>query len=352
MACQVVLWQSLVASAADSAVVLMYHRFGEDAYPSTNLRLDQLEAHISVIKAGGHVVIPLAEVVEALNYGQEIPERAVALTVDDAYESFWTEGWPRFRAAGFPVTLFVATDAVDQAAPGMMNWDKIRSAEKEGVTVAAHSAAHTHYPSLGEADVESDLARMNSSFLEHLGAVPTLFAYPYGEAGTADMALVEAAGFAAAFGQHSGPVYSEAGRYYLPRFPLNEAFGELDRFRLVIDTLPLKVTSISPHNPVLTNNPPSLTLAIPMASNFLKSLTCYGPGGHPISTTVGASLVHLDPEGAFPLGRVRINCTLREQGSRWRWFGWQMIAGFVSDGLAVHGRYQNQYLPNVQVPRN
>jgi len=319
----------------------MYHRFGEDDYPSTNVRLDQIEAHIAVLKASGHVVIPLAEVVEALNYGQEIPERAVALSVDDAYESFWTEAWPRFRAAGFPVTLFVATDAVDQALPGMMTWDNIRNAKKEGVTIAAHSAAHAHYPSLGEADVESDLNRMNNSFLEHLSAVPNLFAYPYGEAGTADMAMVEAAGFAAAFGQQSGPVYSEARRYYLPRFPLNEVFGELNRFRLVIDTLPLKVTRISPHDPVLRTNPPSLALAIPMPLNMLKLLACYGPNDRVIPTVVETSLVRLDPEAAFPLGRARINCTLREQGGRWRWFGWQMIAGFVSDGLAVHGRYQN-----------
>ena len=34
------------AVAAGSAVVLMYHRFGEDAYPSTSITIKQFEAHI------------------------------------------------------------------------------------------------------------------------------------------------------------------------------------------------------------------------------------------------------------------------------------------------------------------
>ena len=31
---------------ATSSVIFMYHRFGEDQYPSTNIKLDQFKAHI------------------------------------------------------------------------------------------------------------------------------------------------------------------------------------------------------------------------------------------------------------------------------------------------------------------
>ena len=40
------------AAAADSAVILMYHRFGETQFPSTNIRLEQLNAHINELKKG------------------------------------------------------------------------------------------------------------------------------------------------------------------------------------------------------------------------------------------------------------------------------------------------------------
>ena len=40
-------WGGMIsAQAADSAVVVMYHRFGESDFPATNIRVDQFEAHI------------------------------------------------------------------------------------------------------------------------------------------------------------------------------------------------------------------------------------------------------------------------------------------------------------------
>ncbi|MEE1569760.1 MAG: hypothetical protein V1255_07605, partial [Alphaproteobacteria bacterium] len=48
-----------VAQTADStdsntsAVVLMYHRLGEDSLPSTNIRINQFESHIAELSSGG-----------------------------------------------------------------------------------------------------------------------------------------------------------------------------------------------------------------------------------------------------------------------------------------------------------
>ena len=64
-------------AAADSAVVLMYHRFGEDSFPSTNIKVEQLEAQLEDLRAGGYSVVPLSEVVEALIGGGSLPPRAV-----------------------------------------------------------------------------------------------------------------------------------------------------------------------------------------------------------------------------------------------------------------------------------
>ncbi|HLT76966.1 MAG TPA: chitin deacetylase, partial [Ferrovibrio sp.] len=47
------------AVAADHAAILMYHRFGEDSVPSTNIRLEQFDAHIAELTAGRYSVLPL-----------------------------------------------------------------------------------------------------------------------------------------------------------------------------------------------------------------------------------------------------------------------------------------------------
>ena len=36
--------------AAEGAVVLMYHRFGESRFPSTSIRLEQFEAHLAELR--------------------------------------------------------------------------------------------------------------------------------------------------------------------------------------------------------------------------------------------------------------------------------------------------------------
>ncbi len=48
-----------VALAENSAVVLMYHRFGEGKYPSTNVTIAQFEAHIRELTSGAYTVLPV-----------------------------------------------------------------------------------------------------------------------------------------------------------------------------------------------------------------------------------------------------------------------------------------------------
>ncbi len=99
--------------AMPSAVVVIYHRFGEDTLPSTNISLDQFEAHLRLLQDGNYNVVPLEEVVIALRDGTALPDRTIAITIDDTFRSIYTEAFPRFQVAGFPFTVFVNTDSVD-----------------------------------------------------------------------------------------------------------------------------------------------------------------------------------------------------------------------------------------------
>ena len=71
------------AAAADSAVILIYHRFGEIAFPSTNIRLAQFEAHIAELSSGPYTVMSVPDIVAAIRQGRELPDRTVGITIDD-----------------------------------------------------------------------------------------------------------------------------------------------------------------------------------------------------------------------------------------------------------------------------
>ena len=217
------------AIAASSAVIVMYHRFGEDTLSSTNTRIEQFEAHIDELSSGGYPVLPVPDIVAALRTGATLPDRTVGITVDDAFMSVYQEAWPRLKAAGLPFTLFVSTNPIDSQAHGMMSWDQIRELADAGVTIGHHGAAHAHMAEAGPEANAADIAKATRRFQAELGRVPELFAYPYGEFSRSLAEMVSAAGFTAAFGQHSGvahegprpcpcrcPTSRRATRYWAP----------------------------------------------------------------------------------------------------------------------------------------
>ena len=319
----------LVAPAfgdAGSAVVLMYHRFGVEADPSTNIRLDQFEGHLETLKSGGYTVLPLPEIVAKLKNDESLPDLTVGLTIDDAHRSVYEEAWPRLREAGFPFALFVSTDFVDAGSPESMSWEQLRELARKGVTIGNHGAAHDHMTSLDIAENMNNIAKASRRISEETGQQPELFAYPYGEFDLTLRKRVAEAGFTAAFGQHSGVIHGRSHFYSLPRFSLNQQFGDLSRFRLVIRTLPLPVVDVTPSDPVLTVNPPPLGFTVDGDLGNLSALRCYASDrGEAAIERLGERRFEVRLAEPLPPGRARFNCTMPAANGRWRWHGVQFL---------------------------
>lgn len=306
---------------ASSAVVLMYHRFGESGIPSTNIRAEQFERHLEKLAKGGFHVAPLEEIAEAIKATRPLPPKTVAITVDDAYASALHVAWPLLKARGWSMTIFVATEAVDRGTRGYLTWDQLRELAKEGVTIGAHSEAHGHMAKLSAAEAEADMRRSNARFQAELGFVPKLFAYPYGEASTATIAAARKV-YEAAFGQHSGVADASDDAWYLPRFALNERYGDDDRFRVLVGALPLPVADVSPASPTLADNPPHFGFTVTDPDLPLRNLRCYATPEIKTTTEVLGNRVEVRMEKPFPGTRGRLNCTLPgRDGQRWHWYG-------------------------------
>lgn len=324
------LWAARATAAEPPAdngvVVVMYHRFGEQRYTSTNIQLDQFEAHIRLLTSGPYNVLPLPEIVDALKNRRALPDRTVAITIDDAYLSIYTEAWPRLRQAGLPFTLFVATAPLDGNFPGYMNWFQLREMVATGnVTVGGHGVTHGHMLEQSIKAARLEIERSAARFRDELGLEPELFAYPFGEYGLALRNMIAKAGFTAAFGQHSGAISRTEDRYALPRFPVNETYGDLDRFRLVVNALPIPAVDVTPLDPLLAanNNPPPYGFTVLNGIRNLDSMACYAVGHTLAVEQLGEQRIEVRAPEAFKPGRNQINCTLPGSGGRWRWLGRQ-----------------------------
>ena len=105
-----------------SAVVLMYHGFtdrpsdGLVNYQGNRLQQETFRRQLAFLKDNA-TIVSLRRVAAALAGGPALPDHAVALTIDDGYESVRTLGFPALIEAKAHATLFVATQFVDERVP-------------------------------------------------------------------------------------------------------------------------------------------------------------------------------------------------------------------------------------------
>lgn len=316
--------------AADHASVVMYHRFGELNLPSTNTTIEQFEAHLDELASGPYQVMPLIDITNAIINGDELPDYAVAITVDDAFISLYKEAWPRLQERGFPFTVFVATNAIDRGLKGYASWDQLREMQAAGVDIGSQTHTHPHMHKIDLEKARQEIETSNARFVEELGFKPQLFAYPYGEYKIEIRDLIKESGFIAAFGQHSGIMHQSQNHFEFPRFAFNEAYGDLNRFKLAVNALPIPSSNISPEDMVLKNNPPLYGFTVTEDIGPLNRIACFASRMGKVETIVLGKRIEVRLPEPLTGKRGRINCTMpyfvdgKETG-RWRWLGQQWL---------------------------
>lgn len=326
------------APAAPHGVVLMYHRFEENLYPTTNIRMAQFEAQLDYLQREGFTLWPLRRLLDAVFNNGEVPDKTVALSVDDAYLSVFQHAYPLIKKRGLPLTVFVSTDAVDERLGGYMSWEQMREMQRHGVDFANHSAGHSHLQERLEGEdeaawksrVTADIRRAQRRIDTELGDQGMkLLAYPYGEFNCALGKLVRKMGYIG-FGQQSGAIGPLSRREALPRFPINEHYAALDRFAVKVLSLPLPVARQLPREPQLKGeNPPRLSLELAEGREAIsKRISCFLGTGTPLEV-VARGTGSLTVQATKPLrqGRSRYNCTAPAGNGRFYWFSQPWLNG-------------------------
>ena len=311
---------------ANYASFIMYHRFGDSRYPSTNIKKEQFLKHINELLNPKYNVINIERALLAINNIKPVKDRSVVITIDDAYSSVYKYAWPIFKKYNLPFTLFVSTDVIDNKTPGYMSWEEIRTLRDHGVTIGSQTKSHPHMFKLSKKNIKEELSFSNKRFIDEIGSAPKIFAYPYGEYNLQVLDQVRLHGFVAAFGQHSGVAHKSLGLYELPRFAMNEKYGNMDRFLLAVNALPMPIFDLSPKNPVISRNPPSYGFTLSNKIEPKNAIRCFANNGLKAETKrLGRNRIEIRLNGPFLKGRGRINCTMAGNENRWRWLGRQFI---------------------------
>ena len=132
----------------------MYHRFEENKYPSTNIRIVDFKAHIDEIKKSDLKFITLEEFEKSFNKNNTT--RKILLTIDDAFSSFYKNAWPILKRDKIPFIIFVNTETV--GSRGYMSWEQIQNISKHDfVHIGNHSYSHGYLVDKTDEEIRKDL---------------------------------------------------------------------------------------------------------------------------------------------------------------------------------------------------
>jgi hypothetical protein len=148
-----------VASAATEAaapiktneyIVLNYHDItatGQHTPPFDRVGVSEahFEAHLKRLHERGYHPVSVQDLVDAAAGKKPLPPKAVLLTFDDGYESFYTRAWPLLKKYHYPSVVAVIGTWINGEAkpdvPGykpLMTWDQVRELDRSGNVEIAH----------------------------------------------------------------------------------------------------------------------------------------------------------------------------------------------------------------------
>jgi len=309
-------------------ISLMYHRFEENKYPTTNIKIYDFKKQIEAIKAAELEFISFDQLKKIILNKEQYSGKKIFLTIDDAFQSFYKNAWPILQAEKIPFILFVNTREVDARKPNYMSWDQIREIHKSKIgTIGGHSFSHEYLVEFSKEDVIQDLKKSHENYLKEIGTIPEAFSYPFGEYSSETKNIVKELGYLVAFGQHSGVIHQKEDIFELPRFPINEDYGKIDRFNFLLNTSPLAYNFFKPENKLLSdNNPPNIEIEF---VNNVRNINCFtnegGQWKQSEITFLDDNWIRVLLQKEFKSRRGKINCTAKLKDNTWGWFGRQFV---------------------------
>lgn len=171
-------------------LILTYHAV-ESGPPPLFVEPAVFEAHLQVLSDAGAVVLTLSSLARRLRDGS-LPDRAVALTFDDAFASVVSEALPRLRRRGWPATVYCVAGHLGgtndwPTQPAAVPRRRLASADElaelaaAGFEIGAHTLTHPPLSQLSGDALHKEVVDCQHRLEAIVGQPVRTFACPYGD---------------------------------------------------------------------------------------------------------------------------------------------------------------------------
>lgn len=228
-------------------LALAYHDV-EDSDPDqayVSVRTDHLAQQFAWLRENGYQAVTVDQILEASQGGEPLPEKALFLTFDDGYSSFYTRVYPLLRAYQWPAVMAPVGKWADTPAGELVDfgglptkrdrfltWDQIGEMSRSGlVEIGAHTdnlhfgimanpqgnlqpaaAVRIYDSTTGKYETESaykaritnDVKQITAKIQRVTGKKPRVWVWPYGAASGTALKIVQDNGYPLALSLDQG----------------------------------------------------------------------------------------------------------------------------------------------------
>lgn len=191
--------------------ILMYHHvqpLAEAAklgHEQLTVDRDVFESQLAYLHDRKYTTITLDSLVEAIKNHTTVPENSIVLTFDDGYRDMYTYVFPLLKQYNMNGSFMISTGLLENT--DYMTWANVIEMSKDShVTLYNHTWSHAALGQISKEKIDFELTTSTTDFVNQLGHMSTVMAYPYGSYSTDAISVLKSHGFTAAVTTEPGRV--------------------------------------------------------------------------------------------------------------------------------------------------
>jgi peptidoglycan/xylan/chitin deacetylase (PgdA/CDA1 family) len=204
--------------------VLCYHQFSKSDSNKMTVTEYSFQKQMDFLKKENYAVISLEQLIQFIQFDTQIPEKAVVITIDDGWKSFYDIAFPVLKKHNYPATLFLYTGFV-RGKKGL-TWEQLQDLKKHNIDVQVHSHTHRYLDRKQKGEsfehyfkaILTELNKPKELIERNLDTTCHFLAYPYGETNQLVIELAKKINYKAGL-----TVNRQSNPFFNDRFRINRA---------------------------------------------------------------------------------------------------------------------------------
>lgn len=192
--------------------IIALHGIQPDPVGRYEVSTSNFEYLLSLLKSNGYKTITFTDLLNYLDYGISLPDKAVIITSDDGYQSVYQYAFPLLKKYGYTMTLFLSTGYIGESETdrrkdefnrknptlptrSMLIWPEVQEMAKYGIEFQSHGVTHTNFLNLDKEDSLNELLVSKSTIESHIHKPVFIIAWPFSGYDKSDLELLNVAGY-------------------------------------------------------------------------------------------------------------------------------------------------------------